>query len=92
MALECTVSHCVFSLETAFGGGRRDGAGSCKNFLGRKKKFFLVRTPWRGIRMTFSLLWRGIGTFWFILVRNLYILARICTFWRDEAGPGKEKF
>ena len=28
----------------------------------------------------------------YIFVRNLYILARICTFWSGEMGPGEEIF
>ena len=30
--------------------------------------------------------------FFLVIVWNLHILARICTFWQDKTGPGKEKF
>ena len=56
--------------------GMAGWGGVLQEFLGSKKVFFLTRMPQRGIRMTFSLPWQGIGTFWFSLARNLYFLAR----------------
>ena len=53
-----------FFTETPFGGISLGMAGSCENSSGQKIRFFLARTPWRGIIMTFSLPWRGICTFW----------------------------
>ena len=58
---------------------RRGMVGPRENSSGQKIKIFLANNFRRGVGMTFFSPWRGIGTFWFILARNLHILARICT-------------
>ena len=82
-----TKAQCFFP-KTAFGGKSAGVAGGGKNSSGMKTRFFLARVSRQGITMT----WRGIGTIWFIFLRNLYILAKICTFWGDKTGLSEDTF
>ena len=74
-----------FFPETLFGLISWGMAGSQENSSGQKIKFFHANNSQQGIGLTFFLLRRGVGTFWFIL-------ARIYTLWQDETGSGEEIF
>ena len=67
----------------------RSGAGWVENSLGQKSNFFLANLA--PASKTFDL-FLAMARNWLILARNLYILARICMFWRDKTRPGEEIF
>ena len=82
----------VFSRDT-FGGIRRVGLVGSKNFSGQKINFFLAGTSWREIMSIFYCHGDKFAYFGEKSVqfgKKLYILARICTLWRDKTGPGEK--
>ena len=76
-------------------------AGSCKNSLGQKIRYFLARTPgqenfWLFLRQqlwasNYNDIFLAIVRNLHILLRNLYILARICTFCWELVHFGETK-
>ena len=83
-----------FFVGTSFCDVLRSVVGRGENFPGQKSKFFLPTLP-REENFDFFFcqpcpgkenfdLFLAMARNWLILVRNLYILARICTFWQDK--------